>query len=62
MKILSICRRFVLIGVWLVSCGAAVAQSPPPVPPTVTLTSPTNGATFVAPANILLTAVADDSD
>jgi hypothetical protein len=61
MKILSICRRFVLIGVWLVSCGAAVAN-PPPVPPTVTLTSPTNGATFVAPANILLTAVADDSD
>jgi hypothetical protein len=58
MKAVSTYRRFVLIGVWLVSCGAAVAQSGP----TVTVTSPTNGATFVAPANILLTAMADDTD
>lgn len=58
MKVVSTYRRFVLAGVWLVSCIAAVAQ----VPPTVTLTSPTNGATFVAPANIPLDAVAEDAD
>src|SRR6266404_4749323 len=32
------------------------------VPPTVSLTSPANGATFIAPANITLTANASDSD
>ena len=32
------------------------------MPPTVSLTSPANGATFIAPANITLTANASDSD
>jgi hypothetical protein len=31
-------------------------------PPTATLTSPSNGASFVAPANITVTATADDTD
>jgi hypothetical protein len=31
-------------------------------PPTVSLSSPTNGASFVAPANILLAALASDTD
>ena len=31
-------------------------------PPTVTITSPTNSATFTAPANITITAAASDSD
>src|SRR6185436_15891053 len=34
----------------------------PNVPPTVSLTSPTSGATFTAPASITLTATAADSD
>ena len=34
----------------------------PNVPPTVSLTSPTSGATFTAPASISLTAAASDSD
>ena len=32
------------------------------VPPTVSLTSPSNGATYTAPANISLAATASDSD
>ena len=35
---------------------------PANMPPTVSLTSPVNGATFIAPANITLTANASDSD
>jgi RHS repeat-associated protein len=34
----------------------------PNAPPTVSMTSPANGATFTAPANITLTATAADSD
>jgi len=34
----------------------------PNIPPTVSLTSPTSGATFTAPASITLTATAADSD
>jgi glucose/arabinose dehydrogenase len=39
-------------------------STPPPadVPPTVAITSPTNGASFTAPANIPITAAASDSD
>ena len=66
MKAVSTCRRLVLSGLWLI---VAVTRSesveslvPPPGPPTVILTSPTNGATFVAPADIPLTAVAEDAD
>jgi len=33
-----------------------------PVPPTVSLTSPSNGATFTAPATVALSATAGDSD
>jgi hypothetical protein len=40
-----------------------VTASPTPnVPPVVTLTSPQNGETFVAPAAITLSAMASDSD
>jgi regulation of enolase protein 1 (concanavalin A-like superfamily)/phosphatidylserine/phosphatidylglycerophosphate/cardiolipin synthase-like enzyme len=39
------------------------AGGPPPnVPPSITLTSPTNGATFTAPANITISANASDGD
>lgn len=58
MKAVSTYRPFVWFAVWWVSCVAALAQ----MPPTVTVINPTNGATFVAPANILLTAVAEDAD
>jgi RHS repeat-associated protein len=40
----------------------ALRRFVPNVPPTVSLTSPANGATFTAPANITLTATAADSD
>lgn len=35
---------------------------PPNVPPTVSITGPTNGATFTEPASITITAAATDSD
>ena len=42
---------------------AIVGAAPPPnQPPTVALTSPANNATFTAPANIIITANAADSD
>ena len=40
----------------------ALRRFVPNVPPTVSLTSPANGATFTAPANITLSATAADSD
>src|SRR6266568_828444 len=45
--------------------GFSAAHSAPPVndvPPTVTLTSPANGASFFAPATVNLAATAGDSD
>jgi len=45
--------------------GFAYDRSTPPAannPPTVALTSPTNGAAFSLPANVLLTATASDAD
>ncbi|MCX6966245.1 MAG: Ig-like domain-containing protein [Verrucomicrobia bacterium] len=46
-----------------VSFIASGGTTPPAnVPPTVTLTSPTSGASFAAPATITLTASASDSD
>ena len=42
--------------------NARLLRSSTNAPPTVSLTSPTNGATFTAPANITLTANAADSD
>ena len=45
------------------SATATVTVSPPAnQPPTVTLTAPTSGATFTAPASIALTANAADAD
>ncbi len=41
----------------------SVGSAPPPnVPPTVSLTAPANGASYIAPASINLTANASDSD
>src|ERR1019366_8417962 len=45
--------------------GFTYIRSTPPaadVPPTVAITSPTNGAAFTAPANVPITATANDSD
>jgi len=39
-----------------------VVHSRPNVPPTIALTSPVNGATFIAPATVSLAATASDSD
>jgi hypothetical protein len=41
---------------------AMLAYTPPNNPPAVSITSPTNGATFGAPANITINATAFDSD
>ncbi|MBI5386398.1 MAG: immunoglobulin domain-containing protein, partial [Verrucomicrobia bacterium] len=47
----------------ITSAVATLTVNPPAnVPPTVALTSPANGATFTAPANITITATAADSD
>src|SRR6185369_919739 len=35
---------------------------PPNVPPTVSISSPANGATFTTPANLTITASASDTD
>src|SRR5678815_1505013 len=45
-----------------VSVVPAGGGPPPNVPPSVSLTSPSAGTTFTAPANITLTAAASDSD
>ncbi len=42
--------------------GSISVTGPANVPPTITLTSPTNGVVFNAPANFTLTATASDSD
>ncbi len=44
------------------SAPVTITVSAPNAPPTVSMTSPANGATFTAPANITLTATAADSD
>ena len=44
------------------SAPVTITVVPPNVPPTVTLTSPANGATFTALATVLLEATASDSD
>jgi hypothetical protein len=41
---------------------AGLSYTPPNNPPTVSITSPANGATFGAPANITINASASDSD
>jgi hypothetical protein len=43
---------------WQHSTPAAASNAPP----TVSITSPTNGASFIAPANVTITADAQDSD
>jgi RHS repeat-associated protein len=50
-----------VLATWL-WCGGAVAAPPKNAAPTVTLTSPSNGATFAAPATVTLSANASDSD
>ncbi|PYK63793.1 MAG: hypothetical protein DME21_01800 [Verrucomicrobia bacterium] len=42
--------------------GQGGVRPPPNVPPAVSITSPTNGATFTEPANIVIQAPATDSD
>ncbi|HEX3133381.1 MAG TPA: Ig-like domain-containing protein, partial [Planctomycetota bacterium] len=44
------------------SAVVAVTVTAAPVPPTVALTSPANGATAIAPATVALSATASDSD
>ncbi|PYR59611.1 MAG: hypothetical protein DMF85_07310, partial [Acidobacteria bacterium] len=44
------------------SAVVSVTVNPPNVPPSVALTSPANGATFIGPATITITANASDSD
>lgn len=44
------------------SAPVNITVNAPNVPPTVSMTSPANNATFTAPANITLTATAADSD
>lgn len=44
------------------SAPISVTVTPPNIPPTVSLTSPTSGASFIAPAAIMLGANAGDSD
>jgi hypothetical protein len=50
---------------WSVGSAYSYLRSTPPpanVPPTVAITSPTNGASFTSPANVPITASANDSD
>jgi glucose/arabinose dehydrogenase len=44
------------------STSGGVTVIPPNVPPTVSITSPSNGATFTAPASVLIQASATDPD
>jgi RHS repeat-associated protein len=61
-------RRAALRGIFfclsflLASSIAWAGKAPPNPPPTVAITSPANGATFTAPASIVLTASASDSN
>lgn len=50
------------LGLSTTSSVISVTVKPPNVAPTVSLTSPTSGATFTAPANITVSANASDSD
>jgi pectate lyase len=50
-------------GIVMAGAGAGGGEPPPTNnPPTVSITSPANGATFTAPANITINASASDSD
>ena len=50
-------------GATTTSSAVSITVEPPPnQPPTVTLTAPTSGATFTAPATIELTATASDPE
>src|SRR5579859_709081 len=50
-----VCRLFLVISVLVSVCGHSPAQTTNQ-PPQVSIVSPTNGATFMAPANILVSA------
>ncbi len=51
-----------MLALTLMTVGAPTWSAPPNKAPTVSLTTPTNGATFVAPATISIGANASDSD
>jgi hypothetical protein len=51
-----VCRLFLAIGLLVSVCGRSAAQQTTNQPPQVSIVSPTNGATFAAPANILVSA------
>lgn len=45
-----------------ISFDLQLQHNVPPTPPTVSITSPTNGATFITPVNITINATATDAD
>jgi hypothetical protein len=51
-----------MLALTLMTMGAPTWSAPPNKAPTVSVTTPTNGATFVAPATISISANASDSD
>src|SRR5260370_28036864 len=51
-----VCRLFLVIGFLVSVCGRSPAQAATNQPRQVSFVSPTNGATFAAPANILISA------
>jgi len=51
-----------MVALALMTMGAPTWSAPPNKSPTVSITTPTNGSTFVAPATISISANASDSD
>src|SRR5258708_31251428 len=52
----TVCRLFLIVGFLVSVCGSDLAEASTNQPPQVSIVSPTNGATFAASANILVSA------